>query len=61
MSRIGQLKELKSLRSESEALKLRAAAAENRAEYLLTKYLALADRIEALEAKRGPGRPKKDE
>jgi len=60
MSRIGQLIELKALRQDTETLRERMASVENRADYILAKYLALLERVEALEAKRGPGRPKNE-
>lgn len=61
MSRIGQLIELKALRQESELLRGRIASVETRYDYILAKYIVLLERVEALEAKRGPGRPKNDE
>lgn len=60
MSRIGQLIELKALRQESELLRERIASVETRYDYILAKYIVLLERVEALEAKRGPGRPKND-
>lgn len=61
MSRIGMIHELHALRKACAELEARCVALDQRADYLLGKYLALIDRIEALEAKRTPGRPKKDE
>lgn len=61
MSRIGQLLELKAQRADAEALKQRCDLLEERAQILLNRYLELLARIESLEAKRGPGRPKNDD
>lgn len=60
MSRIGQLIELKALRQEIETLRDRMASVETRYDYILAKYIALNERVETLEAKRGPGRPKNE-
>lgn len=61
MSRIGQLNELKALRALAESSAdtvLRQAALIDR---LVDRVLAAEQRITALEAKRGPGRPPNNE
>ena len=60
MSRIGQLIELKALRQETELLRERMASVETRYDYILAKYIVLLERVDALEAKRGPGRQKNE-
>lgn len=51
---------LEQFQKAAQAMQQRCAELEAKADDLLTKYIALLERIEALEAKRGPGRPPKD-
>ncbi len=58
MSRIGQLNELKALREDVEALKRQTLDMARALAALANDSTA---RLEAPEAKRGPGRPRNDE
>ncbi len=74
MSRIGQLLELKALRAEVEALKKPTEAQRDynsillkhgtqhaaRLDALENSLVCILERLDALEVKRGPGRPKND-
>lgn len=60
MSRIGQLIELKALRAEVEELRRFINAQRENNSILLKHMTQHQARIEALEAKRGPGRPKNE-
>ncbi len=61
MSRIGQALEINNLRREVDELKQRQAERERLTENLLACVRQLEIRMDQLEAKRGPGRPRKDE
>jgi hypothetical protein len=61
MSRLTQLAEMRALREDVEQLKAMATNFNARIAAMEKATAAIYARIEALEAKRGPGRPKKDE
>lgn len=61
MSRITQLAEMKALRDDVEFLKKQAEELFARDRARTEALVQQQQRIQELEAKRGPGRPKKDE
>lgn len=60
MSRIGQILELKAMRQAIDDLKRSQSERERITENLITCVGELRARVQELEAKRGPGRPKKE-